>query len=250
MIELARDAASRPHNRTFVYVFAGRHLRIPMLSKKEEVTSAWLASHPELWAGFKGHARAVAGLVIEHLGAQEFREIGDGTSASYTPTKRADREVVYATTPQLHDIALQHLRKDAYEPSSEPRSAPILAPRPFIYLGEGEPLYRSRIPAITLATGPQYLLVEGAERLVTGGAKSRVDHHLMQSQMDGFRQLQSYLDVAPAATIGIIKPTSLWEYGGMIVRLIVFVVKVILRFPSTRPEAWRKAGSRGKAAHT
>jgi hypothetical protein len=72
----------------------------------------------------------------------------------------------------------------------------------------------------------------------------------MQSQMDGFRQLQSYLDVAPAATIGIIKPTSLWEYGGMIVRLIVFVVKVILRFPSTRPEAWRKAGSRGKAAHT
>jgi hypothetical protein len=240
MIELARDAASRPHNRTFVYVFTGRHLRIPMLSKKEEVTSAWLASHPDLWAGLKGHARAVAGLVIEHLGAQEFREICDGTSVSYTPTKQADREVIYATTPQLHDIALQHLRNAAYGTADEQEFAPILAPRPFIYVGEGEPLHRNRIPAITLATGSQYLLVEGAECLITGGTKSLVDYDLMQSQIDRFRQLQNHLDEVPAASIGSVRRTSFWECFVMGARILVFVGKVILRFPSTQPEAWRK----------
>jgi hypothetical protein len=240
MIELARDAVSRPHNRTFVYVFAARHLRIPMLAKKEEVTSAWLASHPDLWAGLNGHARAVAGLVIEHLGAQRFREDREGPSVSYAATKHAEREILYATTPQLHDIALQHLRNTAYGNPDEPAPAPIVAPRPFIYVGEGEPLYRSRIPAITLATGPQYLLVEGAERLAVGGADSLVDRHLMKEQIDRFRSLQNYLDEVPVASIGSIRRTSFWEHVAMSARILAFIVKVILHFRSTQPEAWRE----------
>jgi hypothetical protein len=223
LIELARDAASRPHARTFVYVFAARHLRLKGLEKKEQATTFWLKAHPELWAGGEGKARAVAGLVIEHLGARRIGKAVEDRAVSHAATGHIQPEFIYATTPQLHDRALKEWS------GKKPINDRIFAPRPRVHVGEGEPLYQRNIPAISLATGPQYLLVQGAERLPAEGASGLVDIDLMEDQINFFLRLQAYLDTAPRASIGEVRQPSLRERVVEYVRMLWRFVVIILR---------------------
>src|SRR5205085_2685236 len=71
LLELARDAVRRPHRRNIVYVLTAGHLRIPAVSTHGQATSAWFEKHRDQWVGGAGNSRAVAGLVIEHLGARK-----------------------------------------------------------------------------------------------------------------------------------------------------------------------------------
>jgi hypothetical protein len=192
LLELARAAVSRPHRRTMVFVYTTGHLRIPAISQHGQATSAWLDAHPDLWMGGKGQAKAVGGIVIEHLGAVEYAQ--DSRTGSYGPTGKPEPETLYATTPELRDVVLREWRGDDREPIHP------VKPGPLIHFGEGEPLFQRNIPAVALVTGPQYLVAE-----ITG---KLVDVDMMRRQIDScLRLLWRFDDLAAFGTV--VQPTLL-----------------------------------------
>jgi hypothetical protein len=194
LLELAQDAVDQPHQRTIVYVYTTGHLRIPSISPdgKQQATSAWLEAHRDLWAGASGHARAVAGLAIEHLGAR--RLFDEETAKMHEAAGCPEPELLYATTRELRDLLLANW-SGAYLTRTE-----VTAPGPSILFGELEPLYQRQIPGISLVTAPQYLLAEREGDFV--------DIDVMRRQIDSFRRLQRVLDTTPTAKLGTVKITS------------------------------------------
>jgi hypothetical protein len=79
LLALAKAHGSRTdRQRSIVFVFATGHFQIPQLVEGHgQATLAWLRRHPELWDGKPGHARAVAGLTLEHLGCLEWKDRGE-----------------------------------------------------------------------------------------------------------------------------------------------------------------------------
>ena len=143
--------------RTLVFAVVAGHLRLPDITRrsKEQATTVWLNEHPELWDGKKGHRKAVAGIVLEHLGAMEWADSDNG----YTPSGQPEIEVVYATTGKMRDMVRHH-----WERRTVPFRASIVTPRSIRHLGEGEPLYEAGIPAAALLGIPSYLLSETRSR--------------------------------------------------------------------------------------
>ncbi|GAB2840088.1 hypothetical protein GCM10022221_44340 [Actinocorallia aurea] len=186
LVEMVRDAVSRPHRRRLVFVLTSGHLRIPAVTAHGQATTAWLEAHPELWKGGPGRSRAVAGLVVEHLGAREFAD--DPATGGYGPTGALEPELLYATTRQLRDLALAEWTGPAPAPTE------VCAPGPLVHFGEGEPLYEHRIPAVCLVTAPQYLLAE------TPHDASLTDLPSLQRQIESFIRLQRHLDALPSFT--------------------------------------------------
>lgn len=212
LLELARDAVERPHQRAIVYVYTTGHLRIPAVTQHGQATSAWLNAHRDLWAGGRGQARALAGLAMEHFGAREFRD--DSVRETYAPTGRPEPELLYATTRQLRDLALEEWS------GADPDGPRIWAPGPLIHFGEGEPLFQRRIPAIALCTGPQHLLAERDDDFV--------DIDILRRQVESFRRLQRRLDAAPALSLGVVKAPSQWR------RLIAIMRVALVALRATR----------------
>ncbi|ROO90786.1 hypothetical protein EDD29_8525 [Actinocorallia herbida] len=184
LVEMARDAVARPHRRRMVFVLTSGHLRIPAVTAHGQATTAWLAAHPELWAGGPGRSRAVAGLVVEHLGAREFAD--DPATGDHGPTGALEPELLYATTRQLRDLVLEEWTGPAPAPTE------VCAPGPLVHFGEGEPLYEHRIPAVCLVTAPQYLLAETSHDAVLTDLPS------LQRQVESFIRLQRRLDALPS----------------------------------------------------
>jgi hypothetical protein len=191
LVELARDVVAQPPERTIVFVFTAGHLRIPAVTTgHSQATSRWLTDHPDWWAGGQGHRRAVSGLVIEHLGALEYRD--DPVTGDYGPTGHAEPEVLYASTRELRMLA------DIEWRGIEPGPTRVSMPNELIQLGEGQPLYLERIPNISLVTVPQYLL--------STEPRDYVDVKLLQRQVDSFARLLRRLDTLPSASVGSIAP--------------------------------------------
>ncbi|ROR73867.1 hypothetical protein [Bogoriella caseilytica] len=178
LLALARDAAESSHDRTLVFVMTAGHLRIPAVTAHGQATTAWLDAHPELWdADAAGH-RAVAGLVIEHLGAR--RQRNDSPRAG-SGDDGAEPELLYATTRELDALA-----RAVWHGAGPVRP---VKPGALVHLGEGEPLFENRIPAIALVTGPASLLAETPH--------AGVDLDLLSRQVESFRALQRRLTAAP-----------------------------------------------------
>lgn len=177
LLELARDAAETPHDRTLVFVLVAGHLRIPAVTAHGQATTAWLHAHPELWSPVAEGPTAVAGLVIEHLGAKHGRDDDPSTEAG---TDDVEPELLYATTPEFAALVRAEWRNPAVRP---------VRPGAVVHLGEGEPLWEKGIPAIALVTGPASLLAETAH--------AGVDLDLLARQVDSFRALQRRLADAP-----------------------------------------------------
>jgi hypothetical protein len=190
LVELARDVVAQPPERTIVFVFTAGHLRIPAVTGHGQATSRWLTDHPNWWAGGPGHRRAVSGLVIEHLGALEYRD--DPVTGDYGPTGQAEPELLYASTRELRMLA------DIEWRGIEPGPTRVSVPNELIQLGEGQPLYLERIPNISLVTVPQYLL--------STEPGDYVDVKLLQRQVDSFARLLRRLDTLPSASVGSIAP--------------------------------------------
>jgi hypothetical protein len=190
LVELARDVVAQPPERTIVFVFTAGHLRIPAVTGHGQATSRWLTDHPDWWAGGPGHRRAVSGLVIEHLGALEYRD--DPVTGDYGPTGQAEPELLYASTRELRMLA------DIEWRGIEPGPTRVSVPNELIQLGEGQPLYLERIPNISLVTVPQYLL--------STEPGDYVDVKLLQRQVDSFARLLRRLDTLPSASVGSIAP--------------------------------------------
>ncbi len=190
LLALARDAAASPHERTIVFVYTAGHLRIPAVTKHGQATTAWLDAHPELWSPHHPGLTAVAGLAIEHLGAKHLRI--DPASGRFQPDGTLEPELLYATTPELAKLV-----RAAWRGASKGEVVPV-KPGPLVHLGEGEPLYDQRIPAVALVTGPVYLLAEIEGDLV--------DIETLTRQIDSFRYLQRHLaGGTDSASFGAVK---------------------------------------------
>ncbi len=188
LLALARDVVANPPERSIVFVLTAGHLRIPAVTDQGQATSRWLHDHPTCWAGGPGQRRAVAGLVIEHLGALEYRD--DPKTGTYGPTGRAEPELLYASTQELERMANIEWR------GVEPGPTRVSVPNAVIQFGEGQPLYLKRIPNISLVTTPQYLL--------NVQAGDYVDVALLERQVDSFQRLLRRLDTVPAGGVGTI----------------------------------------------
>ncbi|WP_370068513.1 hypothetical protein [Mycobacterium sp. MAA66] len=191
LLQLARDVMARPTERTIVFVFTAGHLRIPaVVTGHGQDTTRWLADHRQWWAGGPAQRRAVSGLVIEHLGAREYRD--DPVAGDYGPTGGAEPELLYASTRELRRLADLEWR------GAEPGLVRVSMPNELMQLGEGQPLYLERIPNISLVTVPQYLL--------STEPGDYVDVGLLARQVDSFARLLRRLDALPAASVGTITP--------------------------------------------
>lgn len=210
LLELARQVVARRGRRRVVFVLVAGHLRIPAVSAHGQATSAWLEAHRDTWAGEPGGSRAVAGLVVEHLGAREFYETDDGVMA---PTGRDETELLYATTRPLRDLAVTTWVGVGSEPVI------VRAPGPLVHFGEGEPLFERRIPGVALVSGPSYLLAERDGDLV--------DVELMSRQIDAFAQLLRRIDdLEDATSLGAVRTPRRWRRAMAAGRAALLIARI------------------------
>ncbi|MCA1438522.1 MULTISPECIES: hypothetical protein [unclassified Bradyrhizobium] len=191
VVELARQTVAHPLARTVIFVLTAGHLRIPAVTEDGQATSRWLRDHPQWWAGGPGDRHAVAGLVIEHLGAREYRD--NPLKNTYGPTGNPAPELLYASTAQLTALIESEWRTTGQAPR-------VSAPNALIQFGEGQPLYLKGIPNIALVTVPQYLLsIEPGDY---------VDVALLDRQVSSFARLLQRIDTMPSNEIGTVKMTT------------------------------------------
>lgn len=202
-VAMARAAALNPPERTTVFIFTSGHMRIPAVTSKGQATQRFLRDHPEVWAGGHGQRRAVAGLAVEHLGAREL--VDDPVTNTLRATGRIEPELLYATTPELAQLASQKWH-------GVNRTLPrISKPSPLIHFGEGEPLLHAGIPAISLVTAPLYLLAERS-----GDETHLVDKAALHRQVDNFERLYRHISSARIDDLGHVStPTNLARLLGI-----------------------------------
>jgi hypothetical protein len=195
VIELARMFADGPEpKRTLVFVFVTGHLRIPAVTSHGQATTAWLKAHPEWWSGKNGAPRAVAGLVIEHLGART----ADGIP-----------ELAYTTNATMRRVL------ERWEKANRTKGLTVIARPRLLEIGEGEPLYQHGIPAISLANVPNYLLARNNTNFV--------DIELMREQIATFAEALLSLEIKSANEIGRIKRVTLLKTLSAGLRLALFI---------------------------
>jgi hypothetical protein len=195
VLELARMFADGPEpKRTLVFVFVTGHLRIPAVTGYGQATTAWLTAHPEWWSGKNGAPRAVAGLVIEHLGA---------SAADGIP------ELAYTTNSTMRSVL------EKWEKANRTKRLAVIARPRLLEIGEGEPLYQHGIPAISLASVPNYLLA--------GRKANFVDPELMHEQIITFAEALLSLEIKSANEIGRIKRATLLKTLSAWLRLALFI---------------------------
>ncbi|MFD5322505.1 hypothetical protein [Streptomyces sp. NPDC127092] len=185
LLSLARDVVADRPRRTVIFVLATGHLRIPEVTSKGQAATRWLSDHPDQWSR---QQRAVAGLVIEHLGARQYGD--EPASGRFGPTGAAEPELLYATTRELKTLV------DLEWQGGDRGPTRVSAPGPLIQFGEGEPLHDHGIPAVALVTAPQYLLSTHQD--------DYVDLDLLIRQVDSFHRLLRRLDDLPAGHFGTV----------------------------------------------
>jgi hypothetical protein len=193
LLALARYAASLPkeaRQRSLVFVFATGHFQMPEVDTKGQATSAWLCSHPELWDGKQGHARAVAGLTLEHLGCTEWKD--DEQRRQYRATGQLERELVYTT-----NATMEHIYADTLRGRTKVRSL-TLSPRNKVFIGEGAALYDVGIPSISMCPIPDYLCTAPAD-----GDIGKLDPAFAHQQVTTFAKAMLHMDAMSRAALGV-----------------------------------------------
>jgi hypothetical protein len=191
VLALARyfsSLSARPR-RTLVFVLATGHFQLPQLGGGGQATTAWLKAHPELWDGRGGHARAVAGLTLEHLGCTEWKD--DADALHLRPTGRLERELVYTT-----NAAMDGIWRSALAGRRKLRTL-TLTPRNGIFFGEGQPLFQAGIPGIALCPIPDYLCSAPPD-----GGIGKLDAQFMHEQIASFAKALLRIDAMTAAELG------------------------------------------------
>ena len=92
----------------------------------------------------------------------------------------------------------------------------------FFRLGRGEPLYKLGIPAIALASVPEYLLAVTKSEVV--------DVDLMQEQIATFARALCVIERTPAPWLGRAKRAGLLKKLSTLIQIAWTVVRVQLRF--------------------
>ena len=144
VLQLARDVAIISPERTHVFVFTTGHLRMPAFTKSGKATTRWLDDHPEFWKGGIGQRRAIASLVIEHMGAVEFQE--NFSIRSYSSTGKVQPKLPYASAKELAGITQQEWR------GADPEFTRVSKPSNISQFGEGAALSDKGIPNLSMIT--------------------------------------------------------------------------------------------------
>lgn len=210
LLALARYAASLPESarrRTLVFVFATGHFQMPEVGTGGQATAAWLKAHPQLWDGKKGHARAVAGLTLEHLGCTEWKD--DEDRRNYRATGQLERELVYTTNATMERIYLAALRG-----RTKVRSL-TLSPRNSVFIGEGAPLYDVGIPSISMCPIPDYLCAAPPD-----GDIGKLDPVFMHQQVMSFAKALVQIDATPTAALEGVDPRDT-NLGGHLLKFVI-----------------------------
>lgn len=196
LLRYFRQANLKPA-RTLICIFATGHFQLPQLGVEgKQATSRWLRDHPEWWDGKDGHAKAVAGVTVEHLGCMEWQD--NPAKTAFRPTGRREPELVYTANESLSRL---YLKAAAGRPDAVGFT---LRPRNGIYLGEGQPLYQAGIPTVSFIPIPDYLcrLQDDSEPGV------KIDSKLMHEQIRMLLELVLLLDRQSTADIGPLQRTS------------------------------------------
>ena len=164
---------------------------------------------PEWWSGENGGARAIAGLVIEHLGALS------RVRSSQSEKIACEPELTYATNETM-----QRIMNQAW--AGRTTGTVLMAePNGIFQIGEGEPLYKNGIPAISLASVPQYLLA------VTDA--DVVDTELMHEQIGAFAHALLLIDGTATETLGRANQASWPEKLAKFYKLARIFIRVLWR---------------------
>jgi hypothetical protein len=192
LLALARHFSGLKRRRTFVFAFVTGHFQLPQMPSPGQATRSWLHAHPELWDGKPGHARAVAGLTLEHMGAMEWK---DDQAGRFRPTHAQEVEFIYAANETLADI---------YRESARGRTMArqvLLRPMTDIYFGEGQPLFQEGVPTLSLIPIPDYLFAASP-----GGGIEKLNAGLMAQQIATFAAALGRIDETPAADLAAREP--------------------------------------------
>lgn len=141
----------------------------------------------------------MAGLVVEHLGAR--RAFDDLVNPSI--------ELTYTT-----NATMQRVLEECWANHRKRRLALIARPK-LLQIGEGEPLYQHGIPAISLASVPDYLLATSNTNFV--------DVKLMHEQIRTLAAALLLLERKPARRIGRIKRVPLSKTVSAWLQLAFFI---------------------------
>ncbi|WP_106797744.1 hypothetical protein [Rhizobium sp. H4] len=196
VLALAHYFSSLPksaRNRSLVFVLVTGHFQLPQFGRHgNQATATWLEMHPELWDGKPGHAKAVAGATIEHLGCTEWRD--DFAKGHPAPTGKPELDLIYTSNKSMSDvyIAAARGRKKVRALIVAPAAAQVM-------LGEGQPLYASGIPTISSCPIPDYLC-----QVLPGGGLDRLDPDYAFQQVETFARTVDLLDRMPRGEIGIV----------------------------------------------
>ncbi|MET0550770.1 MAG: hypothetical protein ABW002_16025, partial [Xanthomonas sp.] len=194
VLALARAFAALPRaarRRTLVFVLVSGHFQLPQIGVRgRQATSAWLQRHPQLWDGRGGHARAVAGVTLEHLGCTEWRD--DLAAGAPAPTGKLELDLVYTANP-----VLDALYRQACAGRSKLRALTLSPRLELAMLGEGQPLYQAGIPVVASCPIPDYLC-----QILPDGGIARLDPAYAQQQVETFARLLARIDGLSATQIG------------------------------------------------
>lgn len=199
VLALARHFSAMPRsarNRTLVFVLVTGHFQIPQFGVNgNQATSRWLKMHPELWDGNAGHAKAVAGVTIEHLGCLEWRD--DLAKGRPMPTGKLELDLVFTANKAMDDVYVSATqgRNKLRALTVSPRAAPAM-------LGEGQPLYAAGIPTISNVPVPDYLC-----QILPEGGLDRLDPEYAYQQVETFARTVAILDCMPSKDIGGVPST-------------------------------------------
>ena len=128
---------------SITFIFTTGHFQLPQLGNNDrQATSKWLDRHSDLW---KESTNTIAGITIEHLGVKTWKKNQE--------TSYISPEFVYTTSKEMFDYYKNALQ--IVQPTLN--NTHLIYPRNNIYLGEGEPLYKEKIPTISFIPGPDYL---------------------------------------------------------------------------------------------
>lgn len=196
LLALAKaHAARKDRQRSLVFVFATGHFQIPQVVEGHgQATLSWLRAHPEFWDGKPGHARAVAGLTLEHLGCMEWKDRGDPLHP--TATGKLEREIVYTTNPVMEQIY-----RASVAGRTKLRSLTVAPRFSHLFLGEGSTLFQCGIPSISLVPGPDYLC-----QILPNGGLERLDADFAHQQVETFSRAISWIDRLTREEIGGVLP--------------------------------------------
>ena len=178
LLSIARYFARIPKSarqKTLVFVATTGHMAEPLVS-----SALWIGQRPDIIS------KAVACVVIEHLGSQDWLDDPTATTWAYTGAN----EDSYAQTQNtgISDTFLSVIQGTAVEPT--------VVGNPAFFFGIGEPLNALGIPTNGFIMGPSYLL-----RGSPNGEIDKVTFPFLYAQIDALTAQIAMLDGMTAAQI-------------------------------------------------